>query len=325
MANFPRNEELDDFKSRINFCDYASLYGFSIEAKQSSRSCAALKHSNGDKLIVSRGVNHHWKYFNVHDSRDRGTIIDFVQIRKGYSLGEVRKELRNWTGGSLDRAHSRSSFAELVPSEHDVAEVLVAWEKAKPINGLHDYLQAERKISSRVLCDPIFAGRIRTDDRKNALFAHYNHLGICGYEIKNQRFTGFSPGGVKGLFCSRPRKEDSELIICETAIDALSYATLFGMENKRFLSTAGQISPFQKSLLQSAAKKLPSDSTIALAMDNDDGGHKLAGMIRQVVMSVGFDEKRIVQRLPLKQGADWNDVLRSQKSCREAFPAPLPS
>jgi hypothetical protein len=45
-----------------------------------------------------------------------------------------------------------------------------------------------------------FAGHIRIDVRGNAVFPHIDRDGVCGYEIKNRNFTGFAPGGEKGLW-----------------------------------------------------------------------------------------------------------------------------
>jgi hypothetical protein len=36
---------------------------------------------------------------------------------------------------------------------------------------------------------------VRIDSRGNAVFPHFDGAGLCGYEIKNQRFTGFAAGG----------------------------------------------------------------------------------------------------------------------------------
>jgi hypothetical protein len=34
-------------------------------------------------------------------------------------------------------------------------------------------------------------------------FPHFDQLGLCGYELKNRNFTGFAPGGEKGLWSSQ--------------------------------------------------------------------------------------------------------------------------
>src|SRR5690606_18362562 len=72
-AMYPsRTDELEEFKSQINFCEYAASRGFALDRRLSSRSSAVMRHPSGDKIIVARQSNRHWIYFNVHDSRDRG-------------------------------------------------------------------------------------------------------------------------------------------------------------------------------------------------------------------------------------------------------------
>jgi hypothetical protein len=48
---------------------------------------------------------------------------------------------------------------------------------------------------------------------------------VCGYEIKNRDFTGFARGGSKGLWLSHTEPDDTRMVSCESAIDALSHAS----------------------------------------------------------------------------------------------------
>lgn len=321
MRGVTRADELDQFKSQINLCAYAAARGFVLVPRQSSRHCAVLRHSSGDKLIVSCGPNGHWRYFNVHNSRDQGTIIDFVQFRDRLSLGSVRRELRQWLGRVPNLAQtSHPSFSELQPQIHDLTQVRLAWEEARPIEGTNDYLQVERRIPAAIVVDARFQDQLRSGPRQNILFAHHQSGELYGFEIKNRGFTGFAPGGVKGLFCSLSSPGDRELVICETAIDALSYAALHGVHGKRFVSTAGQISPLQKQLLQTAVDEMPTGSKITLAMDNDAGGHQLITTITQALNVVDSQDKTLAAHLPEQAGYDWNDVLR--RSLRPTFTRP---
>jgi len=307
MNASPRRDELDQFKTEINLCEYAASRGFVLDRRQSSRCSAVMRHPNGDKVIISRSATRAWVYFNVH-AGDSGSIIDFVQARDRVSLGEVRKELRPWLrGGFAPLPASPTLGFALEPSEHDAAHVLAAWLKAKPIGKTHHYLESERHIPPATLMDPIFRDRVRIDHRRNAVIPHFNHSGLCGFELKNNGFTGFSPGGVKGLACSRPRETDREMIICETAVDMLSLAALEGTYGKRFFSTAGQISPAQSTCLRAAADKMPANSMVTLAVDNDEGGRKLAVQIREALASTTLV---IREHVPPTSGEDWNDVLR---------------
>lgn len=93
-----------------------------------------MRHPNGDKLIVARTPDRHHIYFNVHDGRDRGSIVDFVQLRERLSLGAVRKLLRPYLGRSIVLPAGQEPTAlGLVPSEFDVAAVQGKWLDAKRI------------------------------------------------------------------------------------------------------------------------------------------------------------------------------------------------
>ena len=306
-----RNDELELFKSEINLCDYAAAVGFVLDRKASSRCSVVMRHLCGDKIVIARTPSRHWVYFNVHGgaSEDCGTIIDFVQARQNVSLGGVRKELRSWLGSSTPSKLSSTSSMPIVlePSEHNAIKVLSNWMRAKQIDNSHPYLVNDRRIPSSLVTNPIFADRFRTDGRSNVLFPHWNNYGeLCGYEVKNRQFTGFSPGGAKGLWCSRPRSNDQVMVVAETAIDALSAAAILGIDRKRFFSTAGQISPTQAICIRSAADMMPDKAEIWLAFDNDEGGRKLS---QQVQTELRNNPRTIVERFPANAGDDWNDVL----------------
>ena len=303
-----RDAELEQFKTQIDLREYAASVGFELVRRQSSRHSAVMKHPNGDKLVVSRNASKHYVYFNVHGN-DSGSIIDFVQTRERGTLGDVRKTLRSWHGHNSihkDSAKPPPLLPDLEPSVHDAGRVLAAWMKAKTINGCHPYLQQQRAIPDSVLNDPVFVGRIRIDIRGNAVFPHYDRFGLCGYELKNRGFTGFAPGGTKGLMYSHPRDTDRDMVITETAIDMLSIAAIRGTGQRRFFSLAGQPSPAQIALLQSAATKFKDLQQVTLAFDNDEAGRKMVCLVRSALVSSGA---KIIEHLPPLDGQDWNDVL----------------
>lgn len=303
-----RNDELDEMK-RIDLAQYVASRGFVLDRRQSSRASLVMKHPSGDKLIIAKAPNGQFVYFNAKGN-DNGTIIDFIQARDRVSLGEVRKLLRPWlTTGGGPISNLPTLPIVLQPSEHNAAQVLTNWLNARPIGQTNTYLEQERCIPGDVLRHTIFRDRIRIDDRNNVLFPHFNQSGLCGYEIKNTGWTGFAPGGIKGLACSRPQPEDQTMIVCETAIDMLSYAALKGIAGKRFFSTAGQISPMQAECLRSAARNMPENAVIILACDNDPGGHQLAEQIQEVLTNTG---RKVTTDFPQPTGADWNEVLKQR-------------
>ncbi len=313
--NSSRAEELDRFK-RIDLVAYAGMRGYVIDRRKSTRNSVVMRHANGDKIGIGKTPSGMFVFYN-YKGDESGTIVDLVQALDGGTLGDVRKTLRAYDGSAAPLAASPTLPFELQPSQHDASRILANWMKTKPIGAKgHPYLTSHRGIPVDVQHDPIFKGRIHIDDRGNAVFPHYNQFGLCGYELKNGNasgttFTGFSPGGVKGLACSRPLPGDCEMVICETAIDMLSVASLEGTGHRRFFSTSGQISPMQAECLRAAAAKMPSrNAKIVLALDNDDGGRMIANRLRDILQPI---ELPIIEHFPPQNGQDWNDVLLDRR------------
>jgi hypothetical protein len=314
-----RTDELEAFKTEINLSELAASEGYVLDAKATSRNSAVMRHPKGDKIILARGTDRHWIYFAIGDGADRGTVIDFLQNRGGGNLGEIRKTLREWLSGARgvpefrESTGAQQSFAlDLQPISRDLARVRADYHRCFQTDR-YPYLENVRKIPSGVLTSKRFSGRILRDERSNTIFPHWNREGVCGFEIKNEKFTGFSPGGEKGLWCSRAIEGDPILVIAETAIDALSYAALKGKERMRYVSTGGEISPQQGDLIRSAFLKLPQNGQVILALDHDSGGEKLGSRIKEIYDDLKNQHPLEWKRdIPQKSGADWNDVLRSQ-------------
>jgi Toprim-like/Protein of unknown function (DUF3991) len=175
----------------------------------------------------------------------------------------------------------------------------------------HPYLENERGIPALLLVDPRFAGRIRIDAKGNAVFPHFDQQGLCGYEIKNRGFTGFASGGMKALWSSHEEDGDTRLVVCESAIDALSHAALFPAPGTRYASIGGQMNPLQPELLRAAVARLPADSKTVAAMDADTEGRKLVDVVRQAVELSGRTDLRFSIHEP-SGFKDWNDQLRGK-------------
>ena len=180
-------------------------------------------------------------------------------------------------------------------------------------------LETARAIPAALLQGERFAGRVRVDDRNNAIFPHFDLDGLCGYEIKNRGFTGFAKHGAKGLWLSHGRDGDNRLVLAESALDALSYAAMFPDAHARYGSIGGKPNPQQPELIRALVARLPSGSEVVAAMDNDADGATLAGVVAQAVQLSGRDDLRFVVHQPVGV-KDWNDALREKQP---AFPFPI--
>ena len=311
--------ELESFKTSIDLRAYAASEGYALDRNESWRGSAVMRHANGDKVIVKRDADGHYVYFSVRDDSDNGTIIDLVKNRRRMNLGEARKVLRRWTGHAVDTA----SYPPLPHTAKDRRGVETSFVKmAIAID--HPYLEQERALSRSLLQSARFIGRIRSDARvglafPNAVFPHYDRDGLCGYEIKNTGgFTGFAKGGSKGLWLSRRQPNDSQLVFCESAIDALSHATLFPAAGTRYASIGGKLNPQQPGLVLDEIMRMPQGSEIVAAMDADADGDSLDVVIEETLNLTRRSDLtfRIHRPVGFK---DWNDQLRGRP-----IPSPLP-
>jgi hypothetical protein len=279
------DDELESFK-RIDLRAYAASQGYQLDKRESWRGSAVMRHPKGDKIVIKRGADGHYVYFSVRSDIDNGSIIDFVQHRDRVSLGVVRKILRPWIGlppvpvpafpalhkTSKDRMRVESEFAKM----NDATR--------------HPYLENERALPYSLLGSERFAGRIRIDARGNAIFPHFDGDGLCGYEIKNRGFTGFAAGGSKGLWLSHELPDDKRLVLCESAIDALSHTVLFPDAHTRYALIGGKPNPTQPELIRAAIARMPAGAEIVSAMDADADGAKLAEIVRKATNLSGRDD-----------------------------------
>lgn len=301
------DNELQRFKKEINLSEFSASFGYVLDRRESSRNSAVMRHANGDKIIIARNEgNGDWIYFSIRDDRDNGTIIDFLQNRNRINLGQVRKRLRDWLGTTSRPIIQPNLFIQkLLPISRDRSIVLKAWAMAKACTSL-PYLTG-RGIGPDILALDRFAGCVRVDQRNNTLFPHYDKEGLCGYEVKNKEFTGFAPGGTKGLWSSRKMKDDTQLILTESAIDAISYHILHGSNRTRYISTGGELNPQQPRLIRETVAKMPPDVLILLAFDNDEGGEKIAGEVQKAIPPE-FKTRRMLP--DAEMGKDWNEMLK---------------
>ena len=317
------DEELDDFKTHINLSEYAAAQGYVLDRRASSKNSAVMRSQGGEKIVIARAEDQHWIYFSVHDSLDNGSIIDFVQKRRSCKLGGVRQELRPWLGGArhVTRPHPDLFAREIAQITRDRARVLLELARMKPLL-FHRYLEEERGIPASLLKSPRFAGKLKVDFRANAVFPHADQEGPCGYEVKNKAFTGFAPGGEKGLWFSAASSTDTALVIAESGIDALSHAVLHPDMHARYASTGGAMNPTQPDLIRSAIGRMGQGSRIVIATDNDPGGHALADQIEALARETGREDLLIHRDQPPGAGQDWNDVLRAARSPVTGPPRP---
>ncbi len=296
-----RADELDKFKTNINLVEYASIYGYQVIKRESGPNSKIME-KDGDKIVVATGTDGHGIYFSVHDKTDSGSIIDFIQKREGLNLGQVRKVLRVFSGLPEHEIEAKS-LSKPVPTEKNAQQVLVTYTKAQ--SAIPRYLTNKRGIDEELIKDHRFSSVIRVDANKNAVFPHFNKEVLCGFELKNDGFTGFAKGGSKGLWLTSNLNDAKSLIICESAIDALSHAQIKDDPNAAYASIGGSMSDQQPELIKRLFKKLAErQAEVVIAVDNDQAGRNLSEQLHQIAAETGVSIS-----LDIPKDKDWNQEL----------------
>jgi hypothetical protein len=297
-------DELERFKSEIDLVAFAASRGYEIERRASSRGSVAMRHpTSDDKIIVSRAQrDRHWIYFSVRDSRDHGSIVDFVQHRGGGTLRDVRCELGAWIGAAAPAHPSRTPGRSVAPRAPDRSLVARAFAAARVVDS-SAYLES-RGIRPAILASARFAGTFRVDARGNVLFPHCDAHGLSGFESKNHGWTSFAAGGTRALWRSHAFDGDASLVLVESAIDAISFHQVHAEPSFCYASTAGAIGARQRGVIAETLAALPPGVTVTLAFDHDAAGERLADEVRLL-------RSRDVTRLYPPRGKDWNEYLQS--------------
>jgi hypothetical protein len=293
------DSELDKMK-RINIADYASAQGYTLNRQKSSQHSLCFDHNNGDRVLVGQDPKSgHSVYCSVRDDQDNGTIVDFIQKRQGLNLGQVRRELRPWIGAPSQRPEYTPQ-PQPKPVQKDRLQVQRGLATCERVTSKQDYLES-RGIEQKTL--EHFRGKVYADKRGNAIFPHFDEQGVCGLEIKNQEFTGFSKAGEKGLWI-HALKNAERIVFCESAIDCMSHYQCKPDDKTAYVSIGGNMSPKAKETLERLLEK-HSDKELVAAFDNDKQGEKYTHYLQQQA------GREVIKDVP--EHKDWNEQLQHER------------
>lgn len=126
---------------------------------------------------------------------------------------------------------------------------------------------------------------------------------ISGWEMRGPNYKGYAKGGHKALFRIGEPGELIRLAVTESAIDALSLATLEGWwAGTLYVSTGGGWGVEAEAALRAL---LPPQGELVAATDQGTGGEGLANRLAAIATRSGTRFARL--RPDTK---DWNDQLR---------------
>jgi hypothetical protein len=238
------------------------------------------------------------KFMNWNGGRGGGGAIDLVIHLHHLDFKAAVDWLAQHFPGSvtpLPMAPTQQSLFQLPPSDPGKLDRVL------------QYLVEHRKIAPALLDPLIRSGTLYADTRANAVFLLLGKEKLpVGAELRGttaRPWHGLAPGSQKDLGCFAVPAEPlptvgsagKPVILCESAIDALSCFALH--PQSRCLSTAGaRPNPtWLKSLLEQAVQ-------VSCGFDADPTGDQMADAMMAL-------HPRIQRLQP--SAHDWNDVLKA--------------
>ena len=315
--------DFDRFKRDISLPEFFSSRGYVLRENESSQNSMVMhRAADNGKVVVAKGYpKGFWIFFSVR-SNESGTILDAAVMEgMGADVAEAAKALTPYLGGGSGHlkgfetpARVKQMALALEPHQTNRSGIQRSFDKTSVIT--HHLYVEYRGISTEITAHHRFKGCIRKDDYGNAVFPHHDRKGVCGFEMRNHKFRGFAKGGSKGLWHSACWEQDTQLLICEATLDALSYAQLHPEElmHTRYFSTGGKVTPEQQQLVVAALKRMEGKGSIIIAQDNDEAGEGFAALIEELAP----ENVPITRALPL-EGKDWNDSLRAVQTPTSQF------
>ena len=291
------SDELDQLRAGVDCRAVLDAAGWDLDSKESTR--GAVKYRNGAARIVI--VTHEGKgWFDPLNDR-RGDVLSLAQHVWGGNLGHARKALRPLAGISPRTSNVRPS-APTVP-----IDAAAGWGEARRLchgSQAWSYLVETRGIPSGTVERAMQDDVLREGIYGTVLARHQSGAGLTtGWEMRGPRYRGFAKGGTKTLFLLGPTNPCDRLVVTESAIDALSLATIEDWPiGTMHVSTGGGYGPATVEALQIV---LLLCRQLVAATDQGTGGDVLAHRLSELAATTGVEFSR------LQPGAkDWNDQLR---------------
>jgi len=316
-------KSFQDFRNEISIIELALSVGYKIRKRDGIKSPVLKDEISGDKIIiVNPQSTSNQGYFNPKDTKDKGTLINFVKNRLGSlfpylnsksEAGNINAVLYHYQNLPLPEKNLFKTDVNNLVQNYSEKEFCLPdglSELKDPTYLFFRGLQL-KTINNSLFKEKIF--NVKLNGYDNIGFPFYNASGdTVGFEIRNKQFKHVIEGTDRsvGIWHSNLPSTLENIILTESPIDALSYHQLKGKNNSLYVSFGGSVTFGQLETVKNiiTASNTNPDFKIVSAVDNDEMGRVYTEKFKEV-----FSE-RIVEDYPRLN--DYNEDLKKSQSRR---------
>ncbi len=254
-----------------------------------------------------------------------GRAIEFVMYYENHTLPEAVLLLNG-----VDLATAKKTTSPTYTPK-DTKKPQIEFElptRSSDMRRAFGYLAQKRGLDYEIIREMVEQGRIfqAQNESKGRIFHNVAFAGLDKNGViravslrgctDGSTFKAEVPGSDKHYpFCVPGQPDATTLCVFESAIDALSHATIEKLtgvnwreKNRVAMSGNNTISP-----ILSQIDKYPNTSEIVFCLDNDAGGQKQYETYRKALLERGIPADRIrTQTVPV--GKDWNEYLQTWRA-----------
>lgn len=292
------DEELLELRDRVDCRTVLERDGWELDGQESTRACPKYRKGEGNIVLVTHGGKGWYDPLNGK----RGDVLALAQHVWGGTLGHARKHLRPLAGIVPKTVPMRPAVEA---KTFDAEEKWRGAHQLRPGSQAWAYLIETRGLPLSSVERALRAGALREGIYGTVWAMHRDAAArLTGWEMRGPRFKGFSKGGTKGLLRLGDQEAANRVAVTESAIDALSLASIEGwLKGTLYVSTGGGYGPEADEALR--ALLLPGVRLVA-ATDQGTGGELLAARLHELATACGAGYGRLTP----PEAKDWNDQLR---------------
>lgn len=311
MARFELSDtDRSQIVSGVSCALLLERHGYGLDKKESTRNCLKYRQDDGYPIIV----NHHGRGWWDTGSEEKGDVFDLMRrLEPDLGWRDTCVALGRMVGIEPEGAvFVRQRGAK----EGDIVPPAARWDRRGPLtpeSRIWTYLTLERALPDWVVRRAVAGGCLR-DGVHAAWFCHRDAQGqVCGAELRGPETHLCLKGSVKTLFRYLPGGGPvvRRLVVCEAAIDALSFAALDGARttDTLYTSTAGGMGPDTEDAIRAHLRAMVRETgaSLVIATNKDKAGDRYAARLEGLAREAGVPCSRLVPAWGLN---DFNDMLR---------------